>query len=112
MAKSKSRRLLVLIRPKDPADPMAGNLPLGKPKEFAEALAVFNTAPDGSASSRLGTAVLHGPGYTVEYASGQDVIAQAMVSVYEAESAWPVLSKLCKALGWKMQDTESGQVFG
>ncbi|GJM18710.1 MAG: hypothetical protein DHS20C14_09230 [Phycisphaeraceae bacterium] len=109
---AKSRRLLVLIKPKDLEDPMAGNAPLGTPAQFAEAVAVFNTAPDGSTSTRLGTAVLHGPGYTVEYASGQDIINQAMVSVYESESAWPVLSRLCKELGWKMQDTESGQVFG
>ncbi len=109
---AKSKRLLVLIKPKDPEDPLAGNFPLGKPREFADAVALFNTAPDGSTTSRLGTAVLHGPGYTVEYAAGQDMVNQAMVSVYEAESAWPVLSRMCKALGWKMQDTESGQIFG
>lgn len=108
----KSKRLLVLIKPKDPDDPLAGNFPLGKPKEFATAVADFNTAPDGSSTVRLGTTVLHGPGYTVEYASAQDMVNQAMVSVYEAESAWPVLSRMCKTLGWKMQDTESGQIFG
>ena len=111
MAKSK-RRLLVLIKPKDPADPMAGNAPLGSARELVAALAAFNTAPDGSKTARLATAVLHGPGMTVEYATGQDLLQQAMVSVYEADTAWPVLARLCKATGWKMQDTESGQIFG
>lgn len=111
MAKSK-RRLLVLINPKDPADPMAGNAPLGTARELVAALAAFNTAPDGSKTARLATAILHGPGMTVEYATAQDPVTQAMVSVYEADTAWPVLSRICRATGWKMQDTESGQVFG
>lgn len=111
MAKTK-RRLLVLINPKDPTDPMAGNSPLGTVREFVAAVAPFNTAPDGAETKRLGTAVLHGPGMTVEYALGQDVLNQVMVAVYDAETAWPVLSRLCKTLGWKMQDTESGQTFG
>lgn len=111
MAKSK-RRLLVLINPRDPADPSAGNAPLGRPREFVDAVARFNTAPDGAETRRLGTAVLHGPGMTVEYAPSQDELSQAMVAVYDAETAWPVLSRLCRELGWKMQDTDSGQIFG
>ena len=111
MAKSK-RRLLVLINPRDPDNPGAGNVPLGRPKEFLAAVAPFNTAPDGATTSRLGTAVLHGPGMTMEYAASQDELSQAMVAVYDVETAWPVLARLCRTLGWKMQDTDSGQIFG
>ena len=49
---------------------------------------------------------------SVEYATGQDLIQQAMVGVNEIDVAFPVLSRMCRALGWKMQDTDSGQVFG
>jgi hypothetical protein len=111
MARAK-KRILVLINPKDPDDMLAGNLALGTPKEVCAALAKFNTAGDGAELSRLGTMVLHGPGYTVEYAVGHDELMQAMVVVHVMDFAWPVLAKLCKANGWKMQDTESGQVFG
>ena len=111
MAKRK-KRILVMIKPKDPDDMLAGNFPLGSPKELCKALAGFNTSPDGAEGKGMGTMVLHGPGYTVEYAIGHDELMQAMVVVNNMDFAWPVLSKICKANGWKMQDTESGQVFG
>jgi hypothetical protein len=111
MAKGK-KRILVMINPRDPEDTLAGNVALGTPRELCSALAKFNTAPDGAQIKRLGTMVLHGPGYTVEYAMGHDELMQAMVVVNNMDFAWPVLSKICRVNGWKMQDTESGQVFG
>jgi len=102
----------VLIKPHDPEDPGAGNDPLGTPKEVCKALAAFNTSPDGAEVKRLGTMVLHGPGYTIEYAMGHDELMQAMVVVNNTDFGWPVLSRICRANGWKMQDAESGQVFG
>lgn len=111
MPKSK-KRILVFIKPKDTDDPIAGNFPLGTPKELCKQLANFNTLPDGAQRNAVGTMVLHGPGYTVEYAQGHDTINQAMVVVYNTDFAWPVLQKICKATGWKMQDTDSGQIFG
>jgi len=112
MSKRK-KRILVLIHPRDAEDASAGNIPLGSPAELVETLSPYNVQPDGSPRSEsLGTAVLHGPGFTVEYASAQDELNQAMVVVNDQDFAWPVLSKLCRGLGWKMQDTESGQIFG
>ncbi|MDF1809292.1 MAG: hypothetical protein P1U42_06320 [Phycisphaerales bacterium] len=111
MAKRK-KRILVMINPRDPEDMLAGNIELGSPKEVCSALAKFNTCPDGAEVKRLGTMVLHGPGYTVEYAMGHDVLMQVMVVVNNMDFAWPVLSKICRKNSWKMQDTESGQVFG
>lgn len=111
MAKGK-KRILVLINPRDPEDTLEGNIALGTAKELCNALSKFNTAVDGAEIKRLGTMVLHGPGYTVEYAVGHDELMQAMVVVNNMDFAWPVLSKICRANGWKMQDTESGQVFG
>ncbi len=111
MSKRK-KRILVLIHPRDREDPSGGNIALGTPAELIEALARFNTQPDGSPRKALGTAVLHGPGFTVEYASSQDELMQAMVVVNDQDFAWPVLSRMCRTLNWKMQDTESGQVFG
>lgn len=107
-----SKRQLVLFQPKDPADAGAGVLPMGSEGEFIAALAPFNTAPDGSPPRGVGTQVLHGPGIVIEYADTQDQINQAMLTVIDQEIAWPVLVRLCRSLGWKMQDIESGQVFG
>jgi len=104
--------MLVLINPQDPENPSAGSVPLGSEREVCDALARFNTAVDGAEVKRLGTMVLHGPGYTIEYAMGHDQIMQAMVVVNNMDFGYPVLSKLCKSLGWKMQDTDSGQIFG
>ncbi|MHA7814281.1 MAG: hypothetical protein ACX94C_12935 [Phycisphaerales bacterium] len=106
------KRTLVLINPRDPEEPSAGNAPLGTEKELCEKLSHYNTAADGTDIKRHGTMVLHGPGYTIEYAVGHDELNQAMVIVNNMDFAYPVLSKMCKALGWKMQDTESGQIFG
>ena len=111
MAKSK-KRILVFIKPKNVDDPMAGNFPLGSPKEVCKELGAFNTLPDGAVLTRMGTMVLHGPGFTVEYAQGHDTLQQAMVVVYNTDFAWPVLSRICSKTGWKMQDTDSGQIFG
>lgn len=111
MAKSK-KRILVFIKPKDIDNPIEGNFPLGSPKEVCKELAKFNTLPDRSTLTRMGTMVLHGPGYTVEYAQGHDILQQAMVVVYNTDFAWPVLQRICSATGWKMQDTDSGQIFG
>ena len=47
MSKRK-KRILVLIHPRDPDDPAAGNVALGTPAELIDALAPFNTQPDGS----------------------------------------------------------------
>ncbi|MBO6738603.1 MAG: hypothetical protein JJ916_01965 [Phycisphaerales bacterium] len=106
------KRMLVLINPCDPEDPSAGNAPLGTEREVCEKLSHYNTAADGAPIKRHGTMVLHGPGYTIEYAVGHDELTQAMVIVNNMDFAYPVLSKMCRALGWKMQDTESGQIFG
>lgn len=106
------KRMLVLINPRNPEDPSAGNAPLGTEREVCEKLSHYNTAADGTEIKRHGTTVLHGPGYTIEYAVGHDELSQAMVIVNNMDFAYPVLSKMCRALGWKMQDTESGQIFG
>lgn len=104
---------IVLIKPVDPTakNTAAGLKPLGTLRQIREALANFNTASDGG-KPRLGTEVLHGPGIFLEIPTGQDDINQAMVTVLDEEIAWPVLSRLCKALGWKMMDIESGRLYG
>jgi len=104
--------VLVLTNPVNTDDPMAGTNPLGTPEEVRRAAAGFNTLSDGADETRVGTVILHGPGFTLEYATGHDTLHQAMVVVHDTDFAWPVLSRLCKDRGWKMQDSESGQIFG
>jgi hypothetical protein len=86
---------------------------LGSLKELSDVLGRFNTGPDGAAASpgRL-TCFFHGPGMIVEVPTGQPAIQQAIVTVTDAEFAWPVLTKLCRALAAKMVDIETGQTFG
>ncbi|MBX3381349.1 MAG: hypothetical protein KF805_14735 [Phycisphaeraceae bacterium] len=87
--------------------------PIGTISEVKEVLAHYNTAPDGSPrSASLGTEVLHGPGLIIELPTNQDEVTQALVTVIDDDIAWPVLSRLCKAAGWKMMDVETGRVFG
>ncbi len=106
------QRQLVLIKPDPNDDAGVATVTLGKLDEVIDMLASFNTAPDGSAGRALGTRVLYGPGYMVELPSTQETILQALVNVNDEETAWPVLSRLCRDLGWKMQDAKTGRVFG
>lgn len=106
------KRQLALFRLNDPESPGSGYASLGTEREFIDLLAPFNTAPDGSPERTVGTEVLHGPGIAIEYASNQDEIRQAILTVIEEDLAWPVLSRICRTLHWKMQDLESGQTFG
>lgn len=108
----RKKRQLVFLKPKDPSDISAGYAPLGSLREFEEALAPFNTAPDGSEGSSMGTRFLYGPGVVVEVPTGADVITQALVTVLDDDFALPVLMRICKTHKWKLQDTESGQMFG
>src|SRR5262245_7905004 len=104
------RRPLALMSA-EPA-PGGGNRPLGSLKRITELMSNFSTAPDGSPPGQMGTHRLHGPGMVVEIPAGQDQIAQAMVTLVEEEIAWAVLTKLCRALKWKMIDLETGRSFG
>jgi hypothetical protein len=85
--------------------------PLGTYREIRDALARFNTAPDGSKAS-LGLHRLHAPGFVLEIPAAADEIQQAMVTMNEEEIAWPVLQRICENLKWKMVDLETGRSFG
>lgn len=88
--------------------------PLGKVSEVLEAFARRNTAPDGGPGGSMGTTTLYGPGLIAEFANSdaREPLQQVMVTVVEEDTAWPVLSKLCRETGWKLQDVESGLTFG
>jgi hypothetical protein len=106
------KRQLVLIRLEDPDDRLSATVPLGSPREFLAAVERFNIAPDGGTAKRMGTQMLYGPGMVVEIPDGQPEIRQALVTCVEQDTAWPVLQALLKATSWKLQDMESGQMFG
>lgn len=104
-------RQIILFKPNDPQDPSAGMEPLGSPRKVARDLEPFNTAPDGSTGTALGTTTLYGPGIAVDVPSAADDVTQIIVRIDDEESAWLVLSKLCAAMGWKMMDPDSGRTF-
>ena len=76
-----------------------------------EMLADANISTDG-APDTIG--VLYGPGIIVQMpmVGPDDPVAQVMVTLDEEDMAWPVLTRLCRRLGWKMLDPESGRTFG
>ena len=86
--------------------------PLGAPAEVLEALAPYNTAPDGAPGAALGTMTLYGPGMMILMATTQPKVLQLMASLTDEEIAMPVLMRACRALGWAMVDMESGRSFG
>lgn len=89
------------------------SVPLGTFKEVVSALSAYNTGPDGSrAVESFG--VLYGPGFTVQLpmVGPDDPVGQLMVSFQEEDVAWPVLTRICRGLGWKMMDPKTGRTFG
>lgn len=104
-------RQVILFKPIDPGMPAGGMSDLGSLGRVVASLEPFNIAPDGSIGSALGTVTLHGPGLVVDLPSSTDELTQVMVTVVEDETAWPVLARMCRELGWKMMDTETGRTF-
>jgi hypothetical protein len=104
---ARKRRQVVLINQTD-----SGSAPLGKLPELRARMADFNTGPDGGPDKGTGTEFWYGPGFVVEVPSGHDQVMQAIISVQDDELGLPVLFRMCKSLGFKMQDMESGRIFG
>jgi hypothetical protein len=86
--------------------------PLGSLRQVRESLANFNTCTDGSPGRGMGTELLHGPGLIVEIATSLDPVSQAIVTLNDEDIAMAVLFRMCKAMGWKMMDMETGRTFG
>ena len=103
------KRQIILTRTEGAGGGMA---PLGSVREVLDALAAFNTAPDGGPTKSAGTHFLHGPGFVAEIPSTQPIVAQAIVTMTDEDMAWPVLMRLTKRLGWTMVDLETGRSFG
>ena len=115
---SRSRQLLLvkildieMDDPDDTASTMLNSVPLGTSRQVTEMLADANISTDG-APDTIG--VLYGPGIIVQMpmVGPDDPVAQVMVTLDEEDMAWPVLTRLCRRLGWKMLDPESGRTFG
>ena len=107
-------RQLVLVKPEPGADHgTTGQLqPMGQIPDIRAGLARFNTAPDGSVGASLGTERFYGPGFVMQFPTTVETVNQIMVNVNEDDMAWAVLSKICRAMDWRMMDMETGKVFG
>lgn len=96
----------------DAAPPsMLSAVPLGTTRQITEQLAPFNTAPDGDPATQ---GILFGPGFTVQLpmTGERDPVQQVMVTLDEEDMAWPVITRLCRTLRWKLMDPNSGRIFG
>ncbi len=102
-------------------DSKDGNLePLGTPGEVSGMLARFNTGPDKDASAGTGgpgvappaTLLHHGPGLVAEVPMLVDEVTQFIITLRDEDFAFPVVIRMCRALGWAMVDVETGRRFG
>lgn len=86
-------------------------VPMGTLAEVVRELAAFNTGPDGSAESN---GLLYGPGLAVQLplSAPEAPVTQLDISITEEDTAWPVLIRMCRRLGWKMMDPATGRTFG
>ncbi|MFU8827859.1 MAG: hypothetical protein ACNA8P_00315 [Phycisphaerales bacterium] len=84
---------------------------LGRLEEVVNLLKQFNCTSDGSPTA---TNVLYGPGVVLQLPmiDRDDPVNQILVSLVEDSVAWPVLTRICRVLGWKMMDPSSGRTFG
>jgi hypothetical protein len=105
---AKKSRMMVLSRKAEAGDEPR---PLGTRAEIKRLLADFNTAADGGADGSLGLERLHGPGFVVDLPTSIDEPMQVMASINDDETAWPVLSRICRRLGWSLIDGETGRAF-
>ncbi|MBK7406498.1 MAG: hypothetical protein IPJ41_18365 [Phycisphaerales bacterium] len=105
---AKKSRMMVLCRKVEPGEE---GEPLGSLADIRALLGEFNTAPDGGSSASLGLERLHGPGFVVDLPTSIDRPMQVMASINDDETAWPVLSRICRRLGWSMLDGETGRTF-
>tara|TARA_Y100001933_G_scaffold240192_1_gene265515 strand:+ start:454 stop:780 length:327 start_codon:yes stop_codon:yes gene_type:complete len=105
------RRQLALIKLEDPDDRTSQTVPLGKQADFEAALAPFNTATDGG-TPKGGSVTFYGPGLVIEIVPMDGLVRQALVYCQNEDFAFPILYRVCRANGWKLQDMESGQMFG
>lgn len=106
------RRQLALIKLEDPDDRLSPMVSLGSPAEFASAIEPFNTRTDGGEGPGTGSTVFYGPGLVMEIVPMDGRVSQALVYCQNQDFAFPVLYRMCKANGWKLQDIDSGQMFG
>ncbi len=92
-------------------DTMLNAVALGSWREVVRQLGAFNTAPDGSSDS---PGMLFGPGIIVQLPmlGPDDPVMQVVVTIEEEGIAWPVLTRVCRLLKWKMMDPKTGRTFG
>lgn len=114
MARSRQIILVKILEVEDEETPSILNtIPLGAYRKVTAQLEHFNTSPDG-AKDPDSFGVLYGPGFTLQLPmiGPDDPVSQVIVTMTEEDMAWPVLTRLCKTLSWKMMDPQSGRTFG
>lgn len=97
----------------DDAPAALTSVSLGTYRQVLRQLEPYNTGPDGSKNPE-NIGVLYGPGLTVQMpmVGPDDPVMQVAVSLTEEDIAFPVLSRICRGLGWKLMDPTSGRTFG
>jgi hypothetical protein len=107
MSRSKRRQFVIIGRELRPGE----NAALGSQTELRNVLASYNTGPEGVAPEGAVLERFYGPGYVLEMALSVQTVQQMIAHVQEEGVAWPVLSKLCTAMRWRLMDIESGRIM-
>lgn len=89
----------------------SASAPLGRLSSVLATLANFNTSSEAEPDFQQPTVRLYGPGMTMELPTAGEALTQAIISVHDETTAWPVLERLGRTTGWRLVDMESGRVM-
>ena len=101
-----SNRQLVLVPPDGDSENS-----LGVKAQFVDDVARFNIATDGSSEN---AGIAFGPGFRLELplVGDKDPVSQALITITEEDNAWPVLTRICREMNWRLMDLDTGRTFG
>lgn len=83
-----------------------GLAPLGMRRDIIAKLGTMNTSP-----AQAGEDILYGPGIRLEMGPDDDPVKQMLMTIVEEEIAWLVISRMAKAMNWRIVDVETGDDY-
>lgn len=98
------KQYVILANDEQKSPSTNGMASLGSRPDLFRMLAERNTSSDGRHED-----ILHGPGFQLEVAPGQDPVTQMLMTIVDEDIAWVVIMRLAKELDWKLLDPMTGR---